>query len=274
MEEKHNLNFTVKNTYSHIYNTIKNEIKDFVINRLLNQIYIQNEQLEIIKIENEILKKNLTYIIKKGLLEHYNQKNISKYNKYNFNTINSKSSLNNSFFFTPKITENNNYIHTELNSLNESQIFRNKSIDKKTNDFMYYIFKKNAYKNKFLLTRNISLYEGINGKEKYKKNLNHSCDNFIFTDSSMKNYNLNKNKYLNNYHSQKDISSNKLIPKSSLDKLLRNSSNDNSYRLTLSNEKKKNLKKQILIRKEILNLKKKQDNRKIKNRSPFLKNKI
>ncbi len=43
----------------------KNEIKDFVINRLLNQIYIQNEKLEIIKIKNKKLKKNINYIIKK-----------------------------------------------------------------------------------------------------------------------------------------------------------------------------------------------------------------
>ena len=203
MEEKHNFDFKVKNTYSHIYNTIKNEIKDFVINRLLNKIYIQNEQLEIIKIENEILKKNLTYVIKQGLIEHYYQKNISKYNKNNMNTINSKSSLNNSFYVSPRITENNNYIQTDLNTLNESQLFRNKSIDKKTNDFMFQIFKKNAYKNKFLLTRNISLYDGINVRDKYKKNLNHSCDNLIFTDSNMKNYNLNKNKYLNRYHTKK-----------------------------------------------------------------------
>ncbi len=269
MEEKHNFEFKVKNTYSHIYNTIKNEIKDFVINRLLNKIYIQNEQLEIIKIENEILKKNLTYVIKQGLIEHYYQKNISKYNKNNMNTINSKNSLNNSFYVSPRITENNNYIQTDLNTLNESQLFRNKSIDKKTNDFMFQIFKKNAYKNKFLLTRNISLYDGINIRDKYKKNLNHSCDNLIFTDSNMKNYNLNKNKYLNGYHSQKEILSNKLIPK-----IIKNSSNENSYRLTLSNEKKKNLKKQIVIRKEILNLKKKPDNRKTKNRSPFLKYKL
>ena len=79
MDEKKNFEFNVKNVYSHIYNTIKNEIKDFVINRLLNQIYIQNEQLEIIKIENEILKKNLTYVIKQGLIEHYYQKNILQY---------------------------------------------------------------------------------------------------------------------------------------------------------------------------------------------------
>ena len=168
MDEKKNFEFNVKNVYSHIYNTIKNEIKDFVINKLLNQIYIQNEQLELIKIENEILKKNLTYIIKKGLLEHYYEKNSIKNNKYNITTINSKRSLNNSFFFSPKITESNNYIQTELNSLNESQIFRNKTIDKRTNDFMYQMFKNNDYKNKFLLTRNKSLYEGINIREKYK----------------------------------------------------------------------------------------------------------
>jgi len=272
MDEKKNFEFNVKNVYSHIYNTIKNEIKDFVINKLLNQIYIQNEQLELIKIENEILKKNLTYIIKKGLLEHYYEKNSIKNNKYNITTINSKRSLNNSFFFSPKITESNNYIQTELNSLNESQIFRNKTIDKRTNDFMYQMFKNNDYKNKFLLTRNKSLYEGINIREKYKKNLNHSCDNFIFTDSNMKNYNFKKNKFLNSSHSQKEIYIKKLIPKGSLDK--KNSSNENSCRLTLSNEKKKNLKKQILLRKEILHLKKKPDNRKIKNRSPFLKYKL
>ena len=74
MEEKNlkNLkNFEIELNYSDVYKRIKNEIKDFVINRLLNKLSLQYEEIESIKSENEILKKNLTFIIKKGLLEHY-----------------------------------------------------------------------------------------------------------------------------------------------------------------------------------------------------------
>lgn len=238
MEEINNFKDNI--TYSDIYKRVKNEIKDFVINRLLNKLSLQNEQLETIKIENEILKKNLTFIVKKGIIEHYIDKNNYHQNKLNINTINNKKNCNNSSFLSQRYIENNNYLQTELNTLNESQILKKNSIEKKTNDFMYNILKKNNNKSRFLLTRNSSLYEGLFFTEKSKKNLNHSCDNnFILTETNLRNYNLNKNK-INGYHSQRDISTRKLGSKVSLDKINnKNISKDNSYRLGSPNEKKK-----------------------------------
>ena len=280
MEEKNlkNLkNFEIELNYSDVYKRIKNEIKDFVINRLLNKLSLQYEEIESIKSENEMLKKNLTFIIKKGLLEHYLEKYNYNQNKLNINTISNKKNFCNSSFFSPKYTENNNYLQTELNTLNESQIYKKNSIEKKANDLMYNILKKNNNKSKFLLTRNSSLYEGAYMTERSKKNLNHSCDsNFIMTETNLRKYTFNKNKILNGYHSQRDISTKKFGSKTSLDKINnKNISKDNSYRIGNSNEKKKNLKTNSFIpfKKDTLDSKK-IDKRTLKNRSPFLKNKI
>ena len=142
---------------------------------------------------------------------------------------------------------------------------------------MYNILKKNNNKSKFLLTRNSSLYEGAYMTERSKKNLNHSCDsNFIMTETNLRKYTFNKNKILNGYHSQRDIATKKFGSKTSLDKINnKNISKDNSYRIGNSNEKKKNLKTNSFIpfKKDTLDSKK-IDKRTLKNRSPFLTNKI
>ena len=113
-----------KNTYKIIYNQIKEEIKNVVINKYINQIDSLFKQIEYLKKENALLKNDLIYILKRVLL-FKNDNNInnqtSNLYKLSHNGLSNTSLLNNktynSFFSSGKtINSDNNYNYRNINN--------------------------------------------------------------------------------------------------------------------------------------------------------------
>ena len=130
---------------SNLFQEIKTQIKDFVINRLLNKICIQEKKLEIYKKENETLKTNLLYIIKKVLLQQSNEKNFLQSSQLNLKTITiNKRSLNNSYFSPIKFTETISDSQSDFNTLNKSRLTRTGSFERKTNELFKNLTIKNS----------------------------------------------------------------------------------------------------------------------------------
>jgi hypothetical protein len=201
-----------KFNYKNIYIKIQNEIKDKIINKYLDKINHLDKLYNQILIENEILKKKLTYIIKRIILSHLYEK--QQVQKINFSSSfylqnNSKKFLNNSMcniFHNLKPSESFNTMQTENNflnnnNMNDSLIIRNNSIaEKKSKNFLSNLFKKNMNESINLLTKNSSLYDELFINEK-KQDYNNSI--LLYDNCNTK----------KNY--QKNILSNSLIKKKS-----------------------------------------------------------
>ena len=201
-----------KFNYKNIYIKIQNEIKDKIINKYLDKIYHLDKLYNQILIENEILKKKLTYIIKRIILSHLYEK--QQVQKINFSSSfylqnNSKKFLNNSMcniFHNLKPSESFNTMQTENNfnnnnNMNDSLIIRNNSIaEKKSKNFLSNLFKKNMNESINLLTKNSSLYDELFINEK-KQDYNNSI--LLYDNCNTK----------KNY--QKNILSNSLLKKKS-----------------------------------------------------------
>jgi hypothetical protein len=202
-----------KFNYKNIYIKIQNEIKDKIINKYLDKIYHLDKLYNQILIENEILKKKLTYIIKRIILSHLYEK--QQVQKINFSSSfylqnNSKKFLNNSMcniFHNLKPSESFNTMQTENNffnnsNMNDSLIIRNNSIaEKKSKNFLSNLFKKNMNESINLLTKNSSLYDELFINEK-KQDYNNSI--LLYDNCNTK----------KNY--QKNILSNSLLKKNHL----------------------------------------------------------
>ena len=247
---------------SNLFQEIKTQIKDFVINRLLNKICIQEKKLEIYKKENETLKTNLLYIIKKVLLQQSNEKNFLQSSQLNLKTITiNKKSLNNSYFSPIKFTETISDSQSDFNTLNKSRLTRTGSFERKTNELFKNLTIKNISQGKFLLIKNHSITDKLFLSEKKKKKFS-SCNknNFLMTDPNLIN---NKNNQINAYFSQRDVTL-----KNTNKKVLVNNNNNTPKKIIQLKKKNKN---EIIDNKKSLEGQK--NNKKQKNRSPFIKNK-
>ena len=247
---------------SNLFQEIKTQIKDFVINRLLNKICIQEKKLEIYKKENETLKTNLLYIIKKVLLQQSNEKNFLQSSQLNLKTITiNKKSLNNSYFSPIKFTETISDSQSDFNTLNKSRLTRTGSLENKTNEIFKNLTIINNNQGKFLLTKNYSITDKLFLSEKKKKKFS-SCNknNFLMTDPNLIN---NKNNQINTYFSQRDVTL-----KNTNKKVLVNNNNNTPKKIIQLKKKNKN---EIIDNKKSLEGQK--NNKKQKNRSPFIKNK-
>lgn len=260
-EELQNIN----DKYSNIYNQIKNEIKDFVINKLLSNIILRNKENEILKRENKILKSNLLFIIKKTILE----KNFQS-NKLNISTIPiNKKNLNNSFFSPMKLTETINDTQSDYNTLNKSRL---SSLERKSNNLINNLIKnKNYSQAKFNLTKNISLYDKLYSSNKNTQRLSsHNRNHLLMTESDLVISKNNSNKYMETYYSQRDVSLKR--KKSTNDNLILTHNNTPKQKKFVNLKKKSKIygsKKSIEVQKN-----ENKDKMSLKNRSPFLKNKI
>ena len=251
-----------KNT--NIFQEIKNQIKDFVINRLINKICIQEKKLEIFKKENEILKTKLLYIIKKVLLLQSNDKNFLQSSNLNLKTITiNKKSLNNSYFSPIKLTETISDSQSDFNTLNKSRLTRTGSLESKTNELFKNLTVKNISQRKFLLIKNNSITDKLFLSEKKQKKFS-SCNknNFLMTDPNLIN-NKKKNNQITTYFSQRDVTLKNTNQNVKI-------SNNNNTPKKIIQLKKKN-KNDINENKKTLEAQK--NDKKQKNRTPFLKNK-
>ena len=251
---------------SNLFQEIKTQIKDFVINRLINKICIQEKKLEIFKKENVILKNNLLYIIKKVLLQQSNEKNFLQSSKLNLKTITiNKRSLNNSYFSPIKLTETISDSQSDFNTLNKSRLTRTGSLENKTNEIFKNLTIINNNQGKFLLTKNYSITDKLFLSEKKHKKFS-SCNknNFLLTEPNLINNNKkNKNNQITTYFSQRDVTI-KNVKK----KVLVN--NNNGTPKKIIQLKKKNKNDNIENKKSLDGQK---NDKKQKNRTPFLKNK-
>lgn len=128
--------YNYKNTYKMIYKQIKEEIKNVVINRYINQIDYLTKKLEMLKNENNLLKNDLIYILKRVLLSKNEYKNTSNNQNSNIHKLsqqrncfssiglNSASYLNNksniSFFSSGDTINNENNNYTNYRNINYS----------------------------------------------------------------------------------------------------------------------------------------------------------
>jgi hypothetical protein len=185
-----------KFNYKNIYIKIQNEIKDKIINKYLDKINHLDKLYNQILIENEILKKKLTYIIKRIILSHlYEKQQVQKINfssSFYLSNNNSKKFLNNSMcniFHNLKPSESFNTMQTENNffnnnNMNDSLIIRNNSIaERKSKNFLSNLFKKNMNESINLLTKNSSLYDELFINEK-KQDYNNSI--LLYDNCNMK----------------------------------------------------------------------------------------
>ena len=102
-EKKENKSVESRNNKSQYYNLfkeIKNEIKDKVITKYLTLISNQAKELTELKKENTLLKNQLTYILKKILLNKHDYTSVAKANRLN--------NLNNSITYNRSMILNNN----------------------------------------------------------------------------------------------------------------------------------------------------------------------
>ena len=123
-----------KEKYKQIYSQIQNEIKDVVINKLLNQIILSEKQQENLRKENEILKANIVFILKKMLVD---QRTVnSKLGGYEYTkNKNNRSNINQGNYFeimgnASKSYEDNKQFENKLNGYIKSLYTRNISNSK------------------------------------------------------------------------------------------------------------------------------------------------
>ena len=187
------------------------EISNVITTNLLNRIYQQDNEIKEIKLENEILKKNLAFILKKIMLNNTPQ-NLNTSNFHNNSVLHTENT--NRFYFPhrsmksyvnspAKPTNSFQYIPTEYNTINNNTSIH---VENKINDYITTLYKRNknvvnSRKNYLIYKSSSSLYDDIFNTE--RKNGNSS---YIFTENG-----LNKN------NSQRQINS--MAKKASLNKI-------------------------------------------------------
>jgi hypothetical protein len=179
--EKKVLNSKEKD-YKSIYKTIQNEIKDYIINKLISiTINLNKENIEIKKL-NETLKKHLLYILKRMIITN---------NKNNLESK-SKNKLNSSI----KLTEFSNRLKTDYHNIISDKM-KNSSIDTKICK-TYKFLIDNGNNPSYLIKRNIPLNTNIINNFHCKskshlfteKEINNSC--FLNQSQKLTNYSINK----------------------------------------------------------------------------------
>ncbi len=153
--------------YKNIYHIIQNQIKDYVINKLLLKINKQNNIIKELSETNEIIKQNFLCLLKKILINENILKN---------NTL---STMRHSSSPTIKGSETFRYLSTDYNSLYNQKI---KNLNLENNISKTYKNLLNNGKNKvsFILKKNIRLNEDI-----FVHRLNHKNKSGYFNDNQL-----------------------------------------------------------------------------------------
>ena len=192
---------------------IKEEIKDFVINRYIKIIYKQNKEIEMIKKKYEDLLKSSSHILKiiidKKILNNENSKH----------SIEKNNSSKNKFIKVSKNTINANTLNKNINRTNK-KIKINKEELSYINKKKKSIYKKNKYKNKntnksFFSNSNRIFKRRINLDD--KENINNNC-NFNYNFNNKSQINIDYLKELN----KKDLKKIKFIKQKLLNTTINN----------------------------------------------------
>ena len=212
-----------------LFKEIKDQIKDIVINRFLELISTQSKKVIELTKENEMLKANLTFILKKVMLSKRQKKSTNDY-------INTNRSFRSYLQTQQKPTNSFQYTPTEYNNLNNTMMQTDSRVDTKVNDYITTLYRRSNYvannrHNYLLYKSSSSLYDDIFATERR----NNSNSSYLFTDSNIYNG-------LNKHNSQSQISSMSMSKKASLNRISYHNlsmRNINSHNHSLVRDEKK-----------------------------------
>ena len=232
------MNTKENNKRNYLPHEIQLEIKDVVLTKLIAKLAVITKENKDLIEENEMLKKTLSFVLKKVMLNaipvngsnlntsiHHNTSvlHTDYYSTLNTNRLASHKPIRSYINSPSKPTNSFQYTPTEYNTINNNTTIY---VDHKVNDYITTLYKRNknivnSKKNYLLYKSSSSLYEDIFNTE--RKN-----GSYIYTENG-----LNKN------NSQRTINS--MAKKASLNRIsYRNLSakNINSSRVTEKNELK------------------------------------
>ncbi len=232
------MNTKENNKRNYLPHEIQLEIKDVVLTKLIAKLAVITKENKDLIEENEMLKKTLSFVLKKVMLNaipvngsnlntsiHHNTSvlHTDYYSTLNTNRLASHKPIRSYINSPSKPTNSFQYTPTEYNTINNNTTIY---VDHKVNDYITTLYKRNknivnSKKNYLLYKSSSSLYEDIFNTE--RKN-----GSYIYTENG-----LNKN------NSQRTINS--MAQKASLNRIsYRNLSakNINSSRVSEKNELK------------------------------------
>ena len=232
------MNTKENNKRNYLPHEIQLEIKDVVLTKLIAKLAVITKENKDLIEENEMLKKTLSFVLKKVMLNaipvngsnlntsiHHNTSvlHTDYYSTLNTNRLASHKPIRSYINSPSKPTNSFQYTPTEYNTINNNTTIY---VDHKVNDYITTLYKRNknivnSKKNYLLYKSSSSLYEDIFNTE--RKN-----GSYVYTENG-----LNKN------NSQRTINS--MAKKASLNRIsYRNLSakNINSSRVSEKNELK------------------------------------
>ena len=216
-----------KSEYDPIFKEIQNGIKDKVISKYLITIQQQSKELTELRKENTLLKNQLTYILKRILL-----------NKSDFNyavKTTRINNLNNSLYYNKSMIVNNN------NKSNSAMLRPLRSVENYRVVSDNFNMDGTQSKNKENNNSNINVF----GTENNYLNTNSSVDNKVSSYlNSLYRHNFNNGNRNNYFLNKKSPLIEELFPNKNNSFYL-NTENDNSINLYGSNVKQKSIRKDL-----------------------------
>jgi len=238
-----------RSEYDSLYKEIQNGIKDRVISKFLSIIQQQSKELTELRKENILLKNQLTYILKRILLNKSDFNNVVKTTRIN--------NLNNSLYYNKSMIVNNNNKKSNSSMLRPLHSVENY----RTVNDIYRENNNNSSANINLLGTEIN-----NGY----LNTNSSVDNKISSYlNNLYRHNFNNGNRNNYFLNKKNTLIEELFPNKNSSFYL-NTENDPSVSLYNSNIKQKNMKKDLSVEKrDNKNLKKYSGNKSAERRNKY-----
>lgn len=238
-----------RSEYDSLYKEIQNGIKDRVISKFLSIIQQQSKELTELRKENILLKNQLTYILKRILLNKSDFNNVVKTTRIN--------NLNNSLYYNKSMIVNDNNKKSNSSMLRPLHSVENY----RTVNDIYRENNNNSSANINLLGTEIN-----NGY----LNTNSSVDNKISSYlNNLYRHNFNNGNRNNYFLNKKNTLIEELFPNKNSSFYL-NTENDPSVSLYNSNIKQKNMKKDLSVEKrDNKNLKKYSGNKSAERRNKY-----
>ena len=288
------MNTKENNKRNYLPHEIQLEIKDVVLTKLIAKLAVITKENKDLIEENEMLKKTLSFVLKKVMLNaipvngsnlntsiHHNTSvlHTDYYSTLNTNRLASHKPIRSYINSPSKPTNSFQYTPTEYNTINNNTTIY---VDHKVNDYITTLYKRNknivnSKKNYLLYKSSSSLYEDIfkterkNGSYIYTENGLNKNNSQRTINSMAKKASLNRISYRN--LSAKNINSSRVSEKNEL-KTPRTSVKQNNH-LSLktgsSANKNSNEKSTSKISQSLYKIRIRQ---KISSRSPYLANKL
>ena len=236
-----------KSGYDPILKEVQNEIKDKVITKYLSTIQQQSKELNELRKENTLLKNQLTYILKRILLNKSDFNQAVKTTRIN--------NLNNSLYYNKSMVVNNN------NKNSNSMLRPLRSVEN------YRVVSDNLYKDNNNSSTNINI---IGSENNFQLNTSSAVDNKISSYlNSLYRHNFNNGNRNNYFLNKKSTLIEELFPNKNNSFYL-STENDPFINVYESSIKQKKIRKDLSTEKrENKNLKKYSGNKSAERRNKF-----